>query len=350
MGSAASAGVRARAAEREPAAEVVARQRERRRARRARRRCAARGRARRRSVSARGRSASRRSRARAGGTRPRARPARAEVARSAAHAACSRAISPSVPPVDGRARSRARAPAPRVRGRRASAGDRGEEGRGRGEREAAEELREGHGGGLQGTTRGRDPSRPAPRASWTQAGGCGTGACAGSVRLTSPREPVRGQWRRRGTRTGTGGRSGRRRRRAGSACRPAGLQQRRRAITRSSMSVTSSRAGGRSGSRRCHRPARRSGSAIALGGTPRLSLSVSAAAGLRPIWVRPGTPVSSAWTMSVRLVSLTPRSNRALRSRAGSGFSAYVPKFFASFAGRRRVELVLLADRDDRPR
>ena len=50
--------------------------------------------------------------------------------------------------------------------------------------------------------------------------------------------------------------------------------------------------------------------------------AAAAAAGFDPIWVRPGTPVSSAWTMSVRFVSLTPSLNRALSRRATSGFSA----------------------------
>ena len=60
---------------------------------------------------------------------------------------------------------------------------------------------------------------------------------------------------------------------------------------------------------------------------------MSAAAGLEPICVSPGTPVSSACTMSVRSVSFTPSPNSAFSSRAGSGFSAYFPKFAASSAG-----------------
>ena len=43
--------------------------------------------------------------------------------------------------------------------------------------------------------------------------------------------------------------------------------------------------------------------------------------------------------MSVRLVSFTPSLNRALSSRAGSGASAYLPKFAASFAGEVRLNL-----------
>ena len=66
---------------------------------------------------------------------------------------------------------------------------------------------------------------------------------------------------------------------------------------------------------------------------------MSAGAGFDPIWVRPGMPVSSAWTMSVRLVSFTPSLNRAFSSRAGSGLSAYVPKFFRSSAGDVRLNL-----------
>ena len=99
------------------------------------------------------------------------------------------------------------------------------------------------------------------------------------------------------------------------------------AITRSSMSVTSSasrRPFGNPATSPASTPKR---FGFAAGGTPRLSFSVSAAAGFLPICVSPGTPVSSAWTMSVRLVSLTPRSNSAFRSRAGSGLSAYLPKF-----------------------
>ena len=63
---------------------------------------------------------------------------------------------------------------------------------------------------------------------------------------------------------------------------------------------------------------------------------------LLPIWVSPGTPVSSAWTMSVRSVSLTPRPNRAFSSFAGSGASARAPKFAASFAGEVALYLSFL--------
>jgi hypothetical protein len=43
--------------------------------------------------------------------------------------------------------------------------------------------------------------------------------------------------------------------------------------------------------------------------------------------------------MSVRLVSLTPRLNRALRRRAGSGLRAYLPKFARSSLGDVRLNL-----------
>ena len=43
--------------------------------------------------------------------------------------------------------------------------------------------------------------------------------------------------------------------------------------------------------------------------------------------------------MSVRLVSFTPSLNRAFSSRAGSGLSAYFPKFFRSSAGDVRLNL-----------
>ena len=42
--------------------------------------------------------------------------------------------------------------------------------------------------------------------------------------------------------------------------------------------------------------------------------------------------------MSVRSVSLTPSPNSAFRSRAGSGLSAYLPKFAASSAGSVRLK------------
>ena len=51
--------------------------------------------------------------------------------------------------------------------------------------------------------------------------------------------------------------------------------------------------------------------------------------------------------MSVRLVSLTPRLNRALSRRAGSGLRAYLPKFARSSAGDVRLNLSFCADRDD---
>ena len=52
------------------------------------------------------------------------------------------------------------------------------------------------------------------------------------------------------------------------------------------------------------------------------------------ICVRPGMPVSSAWTMSVRSFSgtLSP-GNRMLMTLASSGESTYLPKFFRSSLG-----------------
>src|SRR4051794_9006367 len=185
----------------------------------------------------------------------------------------------------------------------------------------------GGGGGRAGRGAGGRPGRAGPEGSVAvrgnrQAGGCGTGACAGSVRLGGrPPNPLFGDatygnapenglsfW---STPSPTG------------ICLPpcSGLS-RAPAITRSSMSVTSSasrRPFGNPATSPASTPKRLG---LAVGGTPRLTFSVSAGAGLWPIWVSPGTPVSSAWTMSVRLVSLTPSLNRALSRRAGSGFSA----------------------------
>ena len=44
-------------------------------------------------------------------------------------------------------------------------------------------------------------------------------------------------------------------------------------------------------------------------------------------------PVSSAWTMSVRSFSLTPRLNSWLNRFASSGLVTYLPKFLPSLAG-----------------
>ena len=81
---------------------------------------------------------------------------------------------------------------------------------------------------------------------------------------------------------------------------------------------------------------------------PRLIFSVSVGGAFGAIWVRPGMPVSSAWTMSVRFVSGTFRpGNSALMTLASSGESTYLPKFFRSSDGCVRVEEVLLPQRDD---
>ena len=71
-----------------------------------------------------------------------------------------------------------------------------------------------------------------------------------------------------------------------------------------------------------------------FGATPRLIFSVSVGGAPGAIWVRPGMPVSSACTMSVRLFSgtLSP-GNRMLMTLASSGESTYLPKFFRSSDG-----------------
>jgi hypothetical protein len=70
-----------------------------------------------------------------------------------------------------------------------------------------------------------------------------------------------------------------------------------------------------------------------VGGTPRLSFSVSAAAGSELIYVTPGIPVNSAWTMSVRFFSGQPRLNSPLIALTSSGSSAYSPNLSPSSNG-----------------
>ena len=121
------------------------------------------------------------------------------------------------------------------------------------------------------------------------------------------------------------------------------------ATTRNSMSMTSS-ASRRPFGKPARSPpstprrfsvARRRGAEVDLERVNRL-------AGL--CWFRPGTPWSRASTMSVRSVSLTPRLNSAFMSFASSGSTTNFPKFLASSAGCRAVEVVLLARAGSRPR
>ena len=73
-------------------------------------------------------------------------------------------------------------------------------------------------------------------------------------------------------------------------------------------------AGGRSGSPAVSPASTPKRFGVAVGGHAEVELQrVGAARRCGAIWVRPGTPVSSAWTMSVRLFSLTPRLNSAFR-------------------------------------
>ena len=152
-------------------------------------------------------------------------------------------------------------------------------------------------------------------------------------------EPVVRQGDVRELRTGTACRSGRRRPRAGcssgaTAARPRshGARCPRRRPSRRRPFGNPARSPARTPKR----------FGFAAGGTPRLSLSVSAAAGFLPICVSPGTPVSRACTMSVRFVSWMPRPNSAFRMRAGSGLRANLPKFFASSAGDVALNLSFL--------
>ena len=75
-----------------------------------------------------------------------------------------------------------------------------------------------------------------------------------------------------------------------------------------------------------------------FGAVPRLIFSVSVGGASGAICVRPGMPVRSAWTMSVRSVSGTLRpGNRMFMTFASSGSSTYLPKCFRSSEGWVRL-------------
>src|SRR5215207_2389705 len=261
--------------------------------------------------------------------RGRERDARGDVARSGARGG----LQPRDLRVGGRGRSRRRGRRRAERGRRVGAAQQDER---RERRDEAEEDGDESSHGRRGLT----PRRARGQTGWVHAGGWGTGAWAGSTRLSFESNPESG--------SATYGNAPRNGLSLTSTPSPSGIclppssgLSRAPAITRSSMSTTSSfsrRPFGNPAVSPASTPKRLG---LALGGTPRLTFSVSAGTGFEPNCVSPGTPVNSAWTMSVRSVSFTPRSNRAFSSRAGSGASAPAPKFAASFAGEVRLNLSL---------
>src|SRR4051794_22562306 len=154
-------------------------------------------------------------------------------------------------------------------------------------------------GGIGGGGPPRDRGAPSLGGGSYPWGGGGVGGCVGSLRLRLESGPASGA-----ARYGNEDRNGLSLR---STPSPSGrwLPTSSPPTTRSSMSTTSS-ASRRPFGKPAVSPAmtpNRFG--FAAGGTPRLIFSVSAAAGLEPILVSPGIPVSSAVTMSVRLVSGT---------------------------------------------
>ena len=80
--------------------------------------------------------------------------------------------------------------------------------------------------------------------------------------------------------------------------------------------------------------------------TPRLIFSVSAGAGLLPICVTPGMPVSSAWTMSVRLVLLDAEVEQLVQRRGRERREHVLAEVRRSAGRLRAVELVLERERD----
>ena len=114
-----------------------------------------------------------------------ARPARGAPRPAAGEISAERPAGRRAHPAEVRRGARA----PRAqRAAAATAGpERDEEGRAHGEREAAKRgVHEGHEGSPERRECGAAIRAAPPRASWAQAGGCGTGACAGSVRLVRP--------------------------------------------------------------------------------------------------------------------------------------------------------------------
>ena len=118
-------------------------------------------------------------------------------------------------------------------------------------------------------------------------------------------------------------------------------------MTRSSMSVTSSvsrRPFGNPAVSPASTPKR---FGVGFGATPRLIFSVSVGGAFGAIWVSPGMPVSSAWTMSVRSFSGTfSPGNSTLMTLASCGDSDVLAEVLQVVAGLRRVEEVLLPQRD----